>query len=163
MYDVHITSGEIESVTAFHRSIIPSLEFTLTKGKVTTFSLSLSFPPPLSFILFHLIVVYYVHSPGTIHLMCGYDTQGKRYTNTGITYARISRACGRFHGSPSIERRVPCLHVVGPNMTGRFYGNRSWSVFIPSMLRVCWIYARGCPVFTRIDGLSSNPVSWFSL
>ena len=54
MYDVHITSGEIESVTAFHRSIIPSLEFTLTKGKVRTFSLSLSLSllPPLSF---HLI------------------------------------------------------------------------------------------------------------
>ena len=70
VYDVHINSSEIEHVTAFHRSIIPSLEFTLTKGKVGHLSLFLSFSllsplsltlslspsPPLSFILFHLII-----------------------------------------------------------------------------------------------------------
>ena len=37
VYDVHIASGAVESVTAFHRSIIPSLEFTLTTGKVCTY------------------------------------------------------------------------------------------------------------------------------
>ena len=85
-----------------------------------------------------------------------YPSQGNRYTNTGTTNARVSHACGCFHGSPSFKMRVPCQHVVGPNMTGSFYGNRSYYVFGPSKLPFMW---HVWPLMSRLTHASTDQSS----